>query len=88
METERLILLQLFTDLSFMKQSLIYLLKDTNETDRLLDQCFTALSSRCCGSSTNELLESLDAIATGTHLQRAIGEAILSLSKRCLAFQR
>ena len=41
-------LLQIYTDLMFMKQALVYVLKDTSETDRLIEQSITALTNRCC----------------------------------------
>lgn len=46
-------LMQMVTDLMFMKQALVYVLKETNETDRLIDQCMTALTSRCCIVNTD-----------------------------------
>ena len=41
-------LLQLYTDLMFIKQAYMYILKDTSEIDRLIDQNVTAISNRCC----------------------------------------
>jgi hypothetical protein len=87
------VMLQLQVDLLFLKQACMYLLKDTAETDRLVEQCLSVLTNRCCththaAEEDYSMVNMLENVNGNTELNRAVSDAIFRLSKKCVIVSR
>jgi len=86
-------MLQLQVDLLFLKQAYMYLLKDTGETDRLVDQCISVLTGRCCththaAEEDYSMVNMVENVNGNSELSRAVTDAVFRLSKKCALISR